>query len=41
MSQLSGTLFTGLSGLVTSQAELNVVGNNIANANTTPSNPAA
>jgi len=35
MSQLSGTLFTGLSGLVTSQAELNVVGNNIANANTT------
>jgi flagellar hook protein FlgE len=32
---LSSTLFTGLSGLVVNQTELNVVGNNIANANTT------
>src|SRR3984957_19596182 len=32
---LTGTLFTGLSGLVVNQTELNVVGNNIANANTT------
>lgn len=35
MSALNSTLFTGLSGLVVSQSELNVVGNNIANANTT------
>jgi len=32
---LSSTLFTGLSGLVVNQSQLNVVGNNIANANTT------
>ncbi|MGD0389132.1 MAG: flagellar hook-basal body complex protein [Tepidisphaeraceae bacterium] len=32
---LSSSLFTGLSGLDTSQTWLNVVGNNIANANTT------
>ena len=32
---LSSTLFTGLSGLVVNQTQLNVVGNNIANANTT------
>jgi flagellar hook protein FlgE len=35
MGSLNGALFTGLSGLVVNQAELNVVGNNIANANTT------
>jgi flagellar hook protein FlgE len=31
---LTSTLFTGLSGLAVSQTQLNVVGNNIANANT-------
>ncbi|HEY8666992.1 MAG TPA: flagellar basal body protein, partial [Tepidisphaeraceae bacterium] len=31
---LSSALFTGLSGLDVNQARLNVVGNNIANANT-------
>jgi flagellar hook protein FlgE len=35
MGQLNSTLFTGLSGLVVNQTQLNVVGNNIANANTT------
>jgi flagellar hook protein FlgE len=35
MGQLNGALFTGLSGLVVNQTALNVVGNNIANANTT------
>jgi flagellar hook protein FlgE len=32
---LSGSLFTGLTGLDTSQTWMNVIGNNIANANTT------
>src|SRR5438128_1796301 len=32
---LNSTLFTGLSGLDVNQTRLNVVGNNIANANTT------
>jgi flagellar hook protein FlgE len=35
MSALSSSLLTGLSGLVANQTELSVVGNNIANANTT------
>src|SRR5271170_4523727 len=35
MSALNSTLLTGLSGLVANQTELSVVGNNIANANTT------
>jgi len=35
MSALSSALLTGLSGLVANQTELSVVGNNIANANTT------
>jgi flagellar hook protein FlgE len=32
---LSSTLYSGLSGLIVNQTQLNVVGNNIANANTT------
>jgi flagellar hook protein FlgE len=32
---LTGALFTGLSGLATNQTRMNVVGNNIANVNTT------
>src|ERR1700709_2138650 len=32
---LTGALFTGLSGLDVNQTQLNVVGNNIANVNTT------
>jgi flagellar hook protein FlgE len=32
---IAGALYTGLSGLDTNQTEMNVVGNNIANANTT------
>ena len=35
MGALNSTLFTGLSGLIVNQSQLNVVGNNIANANTT------
>jgi flagellar hook protein FlgE len=35
MSSLNGALFAGLSGLSVSSTQLNVVGNNIANSNTT------
>ena len=38
---LTSALFTGLSGLDVNQTRLNVVGNNIANVNTTASSPAA